>query len=372
MAAYTTIDDPSEYFQVETYTGSGQNTSVTFSGNSNLKPDWLWIKNRTAGYAHAAFDSNRSLGSAVNAPFLEPNDTSAENSNQNWWNSTNNGINTDGFQFGSVSEHNLNNNGSEYVAWAWKVNGGTTSSNTDGDLTSTVQVNTTAGISIFTYTGKDPIEPLDIGHGLGSVPDMFIIKRRNGGSRNWGVYHKDMAATPQNNYLRLNSANAVAAASTWWRNEAPTSTIIKTGEQADVNQPNDTFVGYAFKGIQGYSKFGEYIGNGEATNGPFVFTGFSPAWVMIKNTETANRPWYMFDNKRRTFNANGSILKANTADAEATDQAIDMLSNGFKIRPDALGSFGTSTINHSNQTMVYMAFAQHPFVTSGNIPTTAR
>jgi hypothetical protein len=366
MAAYTTIDDPSEYFQVATYTGAGASQTVTNDGNSDLQPDWLWIKRRNAGYAHAIFDSNRGLGSS-NPPMLEADSTAAENSNQNWIS----GVGTDSFTIG-INEQNLSNTSGTYVAWQWKVNGGTTSSNTDGDLTSTVQVNQTAGISIFTYTGKDPIEPLDIGHGLGSVPDMFIIKRRNGGSRNWGLYHKDMAATPQNNYLRLNSANAVAAASTWWRNEAPTSTIIKTGEQADINQPNDTFVGYAFKGIQGYSKFGSYEGNGEATNGPFVFTGFSPAFVMIKNTETANRPWYMFDNKRRTFNPNGSFLRANTTDAEATDQSIDMLSNGFKIRPDALGSYGTSSLNHSSQTMVYMAFAQHPFTTSTGIPTTAR
>jgi hypothetical protein len=148
--AYTNIDDPSAYFQAETYTGAGANTSVTFSGNSDLKPDFLWIKNRTAGYAHFVVDSNRNISYAQNssnAPYLEPNDVSTENNNQNWMQS----VNTDGFTTG-ISEHINNNSGSEYVAWAWKANGGTTSTNTDGVISSTVQVNSDAGFSILTYT----------------------------------------------------------------------------------------------------------------------------------------------------------------------------------------------------------------------------
>ena len=358
--AYTSIDDPSAYFQVATYTGAGANQTVTNDGNSDLQPDWLWIKRRNAGYAHALFDSNRGLGSS-NPPMLESNSTAAENSNQNWIS----GVGTDSFTIG-INEQNLSNTAGTYVAWQWKVNGGTTSSNTDGDLTSTVQVNQTAGISIFTYTGKDPIEPLDIGHGLGSVPDVFIIKRRNGGSRNWGVYHKDMNATPQNGYIRLNESAGYVAASSWWRNEAPTSTIIKTGEQADVNQPNDTFVGYAFKGIQGYSKFGKYVGNASA-NGTFVYTGFKPAWVMIKGADVTD-DWYIFDHKRLDHNPEVFRLRANTTSAETTgtDNTVDLLSNGFKLR------FTGGSINGSGSTYIYMAFAENPFVTSTGIPTTAR
>ena len=366
MADYTTIDDPSVYFQANAYTGNGSDDhAITNGGNSDLQPDIIWIKERDNSGAHSLHNTMGSI-----SLFLEPNATSANAFDT----TTVKSVQSDGFTLGTESNHNQSS--TDYIAWQWKVNGGTTSSNTDGDLTTTVQVNQTAGISIFTYTGLDPIEPLDLGHGLGAVPEFFFIKKTNSGTaRNWGLYHKDMAATPQNNYLRLNSANAVAAASTWWRNEAPTSTIIKTGEQADVNQPSDTFVCYAWKSVQGFSKYGKYTGNGDATNGPFIYTGFSPAWVMIKNADTAARPWYMFDNKRRTFNPNGSILKADTSDAEATDQAIDMLSNGFKVRPDSLGSFGTSSLNHSGQTIIYMAFAQHPFVTStsaNSIPTTAR
>jgi len=364
MADYTTIDDSSAYFQIDLYTGTGSSLANTFDGNSAMQPDLVWIKERNASADHSLWDSTRGV-----QKMLEPNTTVAETTESTGLTA----LGSDGFTVGALAQ--VNTSSDTYVAWSWKVNGGTTSSNSDGDLTTTVQVDSTAKISIFTYTGLDPIEPLDLGHGLGVVPDFFFIKRRNGGSRNWGLYHKDMAATPQNNYLRLNSANAVASASTWWRNEAPTSSIIKTGEQADVNQPNDTFVCYAWKEVQGFSKFGSYTGNGETLNGPFIYLGFSPAFVMIKNTETAARPWYIFDNARRTFNPNGLMLEANTPDAEATDQAIDMLSNGFRVKPSALGSFGTSSINHSGQTMIYIAFAQHPFVTStdtNSIPTTAR
>ena len=357
--AYTSIDDPSAYFQVATYTGAGANQTVTNDGNSDLQPDWLWIKRRNAGYAHALFDSNRGLGSS-NPPMLESNSTAAENSNQNWIS----GVGTDSFTIG-INEQNLSNTSGTYVAWQWKVNGGTTSSNTDGDLTSTVQVNQTAGISIFTYTGKDPIEPLDIGHGLGSVPDVFIIKRRNGGSRNWGVYHKDMNATPQNGYIRLNESAGYVAASSWWRNEAPTSTIIKTGEQADVNQPNDTFVGYAFKGIQGYSKFGKYTGNGNA-DGTFVYTGFKPACVITKEVSSAGGNWRIFDNKRAGFNEDNYRLTPNETSTESTAVHLDLLSNGFKFR-----NTGTS-YNGSGDSYIYMAWGENPFVSSTGIPTTAR
>ena len=357
--AYTNIDDPSAYFQVATYTGAGANQTVTNDGNSDLQPDLLWIKRRNAGYAHALFDSNRGLGSS-NPPMLEPDSTAAENSNQNWIS----GVGTDSFTIG-INEQNLSNTSGTYVAWQWKVNGGTTSSNTDGDLTSTVQVNQTAGISIFTYTGKDPIEPLDIGHGLGSVPDVFIIKRRNGGSRNWGVYHKDMNATPQNGYIRLNESAGYVAASSWWRNEAPTSTIIKTGEQADVNQPNDTFVGYAFKGIQGYSKFGKYTGNGNA-DGTFVYTGFKPACVITKEVSSAGGNWRIFDNKRAGFNEDNYRLTPNETSTESTAVHLDLLSNGFKFR-----NTGTS-YNGSGDSYIYMAWGENPFVSSTGIPTTAR
>ena len=359
--AYTTIDDPSAYFQVETYTGAGANTSVTFSGNSDLKPDWLWLKNRSAGYAHAAFDSNRSLGSAVNAPFLEPNDTSAENSNQNWWNSTNNGINTDGFQFGSVSEHNLNNLGSEYVAWAWKANGGTTASNSNGSITSTVQANTDAGFSIVTYTGTG--SAATVGHGLGVTPDMIIFKNRSGANV-WATYHQSLG---NNLKLELNGNGAQDADGAFMNGTLPTSSVFSVGASANTNTGSSNYVAYCFNNVQGYSKFGKYVGNGDA-NGPFVYTGFKPAFIMFKKSSDSGDNWMMYDNKRPGFNVTDQALHPNSSAAEYdnANANLDILSNGFKLR----SSFGW--VNQNTHTYIYMAFAENSFVTSTGIPTTAR
>jgi len=359
--AYTTIDDPSAFFQTLLYTGNSSSPrDLVNTGNSDLQPDLVWVKGRSDADINLLYDSTRGGGN-----FLRPASTQAENTSGTGVTA----FNSDGFRTNAYAYTNENTH--TYVAWQWKVNGGTTSSNTDGDLTSTVQVNQTAGISIFTYTGKDPIEPLDIGHGLGSVPDFFVIKRRNGGSRNWGLYHHKMAATPQNNYLRWNSDNAVAAASTWWRNEAPTSTVIKTGEQADVNQPNDTFVGYAWKEVKGFSKFGSYIANGNA-NGPFVYTGFKPAFIILRNVTNSGYNWWILDGTRNEFNLTDKILYTNLDNAEydgsghATNMGVDFLSNGFKVRTT------NTAINNNGSTNIFMAWAENPFVTSTNIPTTAR
>jgi len=360
--AYTTIDDPSAHFQVETYTGAGANTSVTFSGNSDLKPDFLWLKNRTAGYAHAAFDSNRNLGSAVNAPFLEPNDTGTENSNQNWWNATNYGINTDGFQFGSVSEHNLNNLGSEYVAWAWKANGGTTSSNTDGSITSTVQANQDAGFSIVTWAGTN--STATIGHGLGVAPKFIIVRARDKGvPTSWIVFHKD-GSTSDDDYYILQGTFAKGTQAGIWNNQYPSSTVFGVANDFWVNSASTNYLAYCFAEKQGYSKFGKYVGNGNA-DGTFVYTGFKPAWVMTKEVN-ATGAWVMYDNKRSTTaNPQDKYFSANTVDAEATFTQYDFVSNGFKFRT-------SGSENSSGNTHIYMAFAENPFTTSTGVPCTAR
>ena len=360
MADYTTIDDPSAHFQMANWTGQASELVITNDGNSDLQPDFCWIKCRNASQVFALVDTTRG-----SSKYLTCASTAAEVTDTGRLTS----FNTDGFTLGGGSGP-VNTEGGTYVGWQWKINGGTTASNTDGDLTSTVQVNQTSGISIFTYKGKDQIEPLDLGHGLGAVPEVFWIKRRNGGSRNWGFYHKDMAASPQNGYMRLNEVNGYAAASTWWRNEAPTSTIIKTGEQADVNQPSDTFVCWAFKSVQGYSKFGKYTGNGNG-GGPFVYTGFKPAWILIKRTDTSGT-WFILDTRRNAFNLTDLYIPTNNEGGESNYLSacqVDALSNGFKLRTSYADS------NASGGTYVYMAFASNPFVTStsaNSIPTTAR
>lgn len=350
MAVYTTIDDPSAHFQATTYTGTGASQTVTNGGNSNLQPDWLWIKNRGAGYAHALFDSNRGLGSS-NPNMLESNTNVAENNNQNWVS----GVGADSFTLG-VSEHNISNSGSTYVAYQWKAAGGTTASNSDGDLTSTTQVNSTAGFSIVTYTGKDPIEPLDVGHGLGEVPQVIIVKNRDR-SASWAVYHKDLDSPAENRYLQFNTTNAQAANSTFWRNEAPTTTVVKTGENSSVNVANEELVMYCFVERQGFSKFGKYEGNGNS-NGPFIYTGFKPAFVIVKAIDGTTN-W-------RMNGPDGVFLSVNTAEAvyDSAPGPIDRVSNGFKIR-------GGDDLRASGGTFIYMAWAKNPFVTSTGVPTTA-
>ena len=356
--AYTTIDDPSAHFQVETYTGAGANTSVTFSGNSDLKPDFLWLKNRTAGYAHAAFDSNRNLGSAVNAPFLEPNDTGTENSNQNWWNATNYGINTDGFQFGSVSEHNLNNLGSEYVAWAWKANGGTTSSNTDGSITSTVQANQDAGFSIVTYTTAG--STATIGHGLGAKPDVILLKKRNG-AISWYVRHVSTGTS----YLNLNlTSAAVSNPTATWTTTEPTTSVYSIGTSSDFNINGGEYLAYCFAEKQGYSKFGKYVGNG-STDGSFIYTGFKPAVIILKRTDSAKN-WNIITGATIQENVIDERFNLNLGNIQSVSDWADFVSNGFKLRTT------NASINASGGTYIFMAFAENPFTTSSGIPTTGR
>ena len=349
MADYTTIDDPSEYFQAETYTGGGANTSVTFSGNSDLKPDWLWIKNRGADYGHFVVDSTRGISYAQNssnAPYMEMESVNAENTNQNWMQS----VNTDGFTTG-ISEHINSNSGSTFVAWAWKVNGGTTSSNTDGGLTSTVQVNATAGISIFTFTADGTTNT--VGHGLGVKPDVVIYKSRNVGG-GWLLITDVLDGGMD--YAYINSENAFAGIGY----DANTSSVV----QYNDNNTNIQ-VAYAFKQIQGYSKFGRYYGNGNA-DGTFIYCGFKPAWVMVKNVNSGVS-WMIQDNARDTHNPVNLRIKANATAAEASNiNCMHFFANGFKT------TVNDSSWNTANQYYFYMAFAENPFVTSEGTPTTAR
>ena len=361
--AYTTIDDPSAYFQATTYTGNGANTVVTNGGNSDLKPDFLWIKNRTAGYAHFVVDSNRNISYAQNssnAPYLETDSTAVENNNQNWMQS----VNTDGFTTG-IAEHTNCNSGSAYVAWQWKANGGTTTafSESGNNPGGTHQANTTAGFSIVTYTGTGGAGT--VSHGLSATPRVIMVKRTSGVA-DWNVYHASNTSAPETDFLVLNT-EAATSDNTRWNDTAPTTSVFSVGTDDAVNGDASTYLAFVFAEKQGYSKFGSYVGNGNA-NGPFVYTGFKPAFVMCKNATTAGDNWEIRDNKRNDFNPQGKALYPNLTAAEynATAIATDSLSNGFKVRATDHG------LNESGQTYIYMAFAENPFVTSTGIPTTAR
>ena len=352
--AYTTIDDPSVYFQTALYNGNAGTQSIVNDGFSNLQPDMVWIKCRSGTHAtenHNLFDAVRGV-----TKFSIPNGTTAADSTDS---NSLTAFNTDGFSLGTRTD--VNGSGA-YVGWQWKVNGAG-SENTVGDLTVTnLSVNTTAGIAIgkitngFTSTGSNSET---IGHGLGYVPKMIMIKNTEATS-NWEMYHVGIGNTKK---VKLNSADA-AADSTLFNNTTPTSSVwsVRGGDFAT----GEDIVFYALADVQGYQKIGSYLGNGNA-DGPFVYTGFKPAFVMAKRAIGGNGSWWMRDNKIAPFNLASQVLAANSAGAETNGVAtMDILSNGFKLRDT------TDATNNSSGTYIYYAVAESPFVTSTGIPATAR
>ena len=355
--AYTTIDDPSVYFQTTLYTGNATNsTAITNGGNSDLQPDWLWIKNRADSGGtgpHFIVDSSR----GANKDF-HMNNQEAEHTTTNAVKS----FNSDGFTIDSGGT--VNDNSDAYVAWQWKVNGGTTSSNSDGALTSTVQVNTTAGFSIVLQTA-DGGGAKTIGHGLGAVPKMIITKNRTDNSTNWQIYHASNTSAPETEVIYFTSG-ATQDYDGFMADTAPTSSVFTAGGDGSMNGTSGkSILAYCFTEIQGYSKIGGYTGNGNA-DGAFVHTGFRPAWIMGKRS-SGGHGWFLFDDVRDTFNPTNQLLEPSNNNAETNDSFdIDILSNGFKLR----GS--ENTINGSGESYIYMAFARHPFVSSKGVPVTAR
>ena len=348
--AYTTINDPSAFFQAVTYTGNGSNGhAITFNGNSNLQPDWLWGKERSQGGNHNLFDTSRGLDKRL---------TSDQADGENTDSTTVTAMNTNGFTLGS--SNNINENGVSTVAWCWKCNGGTTSSNSSGSITSTVQANTTAGFSIVTYTGN-AVSGATVGHGLTVAPQVIFMKRRDG-SRDWLVYHQATSVSATRGSF-LNLTNASDGDNGYFNNTEPTSSVFSLGNNSKGNGSGDAHIAYCFAEKKGYSKFGTYTGNGQ-NGGPFIYTGFAPAWVMVKRVDSGQN-WPMWDNKRG-FNGNRQELYANLNNAEATDSAIDILSNAFKVRDSS------SEWNADGGDYLYMAFAENPFVSSAGVPTTAR
>ena len=363
--AYTTIDDPSPYFQIALYTGngnSGKNISLdspNFPGEyvgQDLQPDWVWIKKRSGGTvrSHGLYDSSRGA-----TKLLHTDGTNAEQTQSQGLTA----FGSNDFTLGT--DDGVNGADHPYVAWLWNANNGTTASNSDGSITSTVQANTTAGFSIVTYTGNGS-SGATIGHGLGAVPSMFIIKRRSG-TEDWVVYHHKNTSAPETDHLLLNTTDATSDSDTRFNDTAPTSSLITMGNNAVINASGSTYVGYCFAEKQGYSKFGSYTGNGNA-DGTFIYTGFKPAWVMTKETG-ATGAWYMHDTKRDPSNGATHQLIANTNEVEydtGSDVNIDILSNGFKQR------YAGGSQNGNGDTHIYMAFAESPFVSSEGVPTTAR
>jgi hypothetical protein len=335
------ITDGSAHFQPTLYTGTGSSLAVTQSGNSTFQPDWVWIKGRSGATEHVLTDAVRGVTKE-----LSSNDAGAEETVAQ-------GLTTfgsAGFTVGTDGSYNTSS--ATYVGWQWKANGAG-SSNTDGTVASTVSANPTAGFSIAKWT-HTTASNYTVGHGLGAVPKMILVKTTDQGT-NWGVYHSDITV---GNRLILNSTSAQVAG--YWGANSWTSSTFSIGSVRDTN--GSTAVAYCFAEIPGYSSIGSYEGNTN-TDGPFVYTGFRPAFVLVKNIDAAT-VWPIQDTARSPFNLANAQVFANLSIAETTGYQIDILSNGFKARSADTGINGA--------TMIYMAFAEHPFGGDGVAPATAR
>jgi len=356
--AYTTVDNPELYFQTKLYTGDGGSSkAISLDGDENMQPDWVWIKSRsTADYDHMVTDSVRGTQKT-----LKTNTAGAEDSNPGAG-----GIgsfDSDGFTIaeGGINNTNMNNSGTTYVAWCWKA--GTSWSNdasatSVGSLDSSGSKNATAGFSIISFTGTESGTP-SIAHSLSSTPEFILSKSRDV-SDNWMVHHGSFSAQ---DYISLNLTGAKASASSVW-NSLPSSTVINMGDNAGVND-DGAMIMYAWNSVQGFSKFGSYTGNGESSDGPFIYTGFRPAFVLQKNAG-ATQGWQLQDNKRNGFNGANKLLQPHDSAGESDVNRIDILSNGFKVITNDAGQ------NSSGVNYIYAAFAEAPFVNSNGVPGNAR
>ena len=345
--AYTTIKKPSDYFNTKLYTGNGSTQSITGVG---FQPDFIWVKDRTSANYHELQDIVRGAGKG-----LFTNDILAETTGRTLYQFDSDGFSLDG------NQSTTNVNGDNYVAWNWLASN-TTASNTDGSITSTVSANTTSGFSIVKYTGTGSAST--IGHGLGSAPKMIIVKPIST-SGVWLTWHTGISINGQ---LQLQSSDAVynPGTSIYWNSTLPTSSVFSVGTSGATNGSGVEYIAYCFAEKQGFSKFGSYVGNGNA-DGTFVYTGFKPSFIMLKNADAGGTWWHMIDNKRNPHNVISKVVFSNSSDAEydLSNYHTDIVSNGFKLRTTT----GTG-MNASGNTYIYMAFAEEPLV--GDNPATAR
>ena len=320
-----TIQKPSKYMDVVAYTGTGASNSISSLGFS---PDLVWIKNRGGATSHAIYDTTRGTGSQLSSDTTGDAVTSSTGLTA---------FGSNGFTVGTSSL--VNTSGTQYVAWAWD----------EAPI---------AGMDIVSYTGNGANRT--IAHNLGVAPKMIIVKARVTAStdQGWPVYHASNTAAPETDYLLLDSTAASADLDTVWNDTAPTSSVFSVGTNALVNANNDTYIAYLFAEVEGFSKFGSYVGN-NSTDGPFVFTGFRPRWVLLKSLGTG--PWSIYDTARNTGNIIDGEIRANTNEAENGFSFVgdlDILSNGFKVRSDNNGAWFNPT---GNGVVIFAAFAESPF-----------
>jgi len=335
MAAYTTIDDPELYFQTKLYTGNDSTNAQTLDGDENMQVDLVWVKRRTGASGSMLFDNARAAG------FIQSDATNAEQDGANYFVS----LDSDGFTF-EGSDNSNNENNETYVAWCWKESA-------------------TAGFDIVSYTGNATSDT-SISHSLSAVPKTIFIKNRSTAGA-WMVYHEGLGYNSGTipRFLQLDNTNAQNNGGSGDFPAPPTSSVFKVGSYDTMNKSGDGIIAYCFAEKQGFSKFGTYTGNGSATSGPFIYTGFRPAMVITKE-KSGTGHWRIRDNKRSTYNTVGIVSHANATTADTTEDNTDFLSNGFKLYT----SGGEN--NGSGDTYCYWAWAEQPFVNSEGVPCNAR
>ena len=338
--AYTTINKPSATaFNTKLYTGNYSTNVITGVG---FQSDMTWIKSRSSAQSHVITDAVRGITKNIYPNVIDGQDTVSSGITA---------FGSDGFTLGA--NNGFNENSATFASWNWKANGAG-SANTNGTVNSTVSVNSTSGFSIVSWTHNGSAN-YTVGHGLGATPKMILAKTLSGGA-NWDIYHSDITS---GNRLILNSTGGQVSG--YWGANTVNNNTFSVGSALASN--GTTMIAYCFVDVQGYSKFSSYLGNGNA-DGTFVYTGFKPAFVIIKPTNYATS-WVMLDNKRSTYNVVNKSLFAEDTSAEVVDKDTDFLSNGFKLKTTSTGVNGAYNY-------IYMAFAEAPLVGTNNVPCTAR
>ena len=342
-------ENPTKQFGIVTYTGNST-TGQTITG-LGFKPDLVWAKMTSSSQRNFLTDTNRGITKHL---FSDASDDEETDSGMGNTNPIYTAFNDDGFVFGT-SGSGPNDNAREYVAWCWKGAGGVNASNAEGSTTCSTQANVKGGFSILTYTGTGSAATL--GHGLDSAPEFILAKRRSSPDQTWKTYHVGMGPTK---YLTLNEADAAGTSSGMWNDTAPTDTLIHIGNESNVSTSSKDYVIYAWHGVEGYSKFGSYVGNGNA-DGSFVYTGFRPRMVFMKRFDGGTENWGVFDTARATYNPTSAhsdgqlVWDTTTAGTAGSTHGVDFLSNGFKLR-------GTGGLNNqSGGSYIFGAWSDVPF-----------
>jgi len=336
------IDKPGLHFNTKLYTGTGSSNAITGVG---FQPDWVWLKKRSGSGNNFLTDVVRGVTKTIYSDATSAEATQSQGLTA---------FGADGFTVGTNT--NVNGSSATYVSWNWKAANSAGSTNDDGNVTSTVSANTTAGFSIVKWTGTG--SDLTVGHGLGVAPDVVIVKNYDNGGMNWVVRHVSLG---NSSILKLNT-NETPFSNTNYI--VPTATTFSGKASTALSTSGEKCIAYCFAEKKGFSKFGGYTGNG-SSDGTFIYTGFRPAWVMQKKT-SGTSDWVIYDNKRDTSNVVTQQLQPNSNDVESSYTNIDILSNGFKQRANY------SYTNNDGGTYIYMAFAENPIVGSNNVPATAR